>query len=305
MMPKQIKILVKLELCNLFNLNIFRHTKDSSVRRRFLLLMVSFVILIAVLFLYVGGLSYGLIMLDMGEVIPTYLITLSSLIMLFFGIFKAGETIFRKNGYDLLSSLPLSQTAVVFSRFLRMYTENLLLALAVLLPGFAVYGFLLHPGFSFYVLGILAFLTVPLLPVALSSLLGGLIAGIASRMKHKSLVSAGLSLLVVLSVLLFSSKFTTLEEASITPDMLKELSATILDIFKNLYPPAFWLGMAIVDGRFGHCVLCLVFSLGIFAAVIGLISFNFHSICQRLYSTSAKHDYQMTSLQKNTVLMSL
>lgn len=304
-MLKQIKTLAKLELSNLYNLNVFRLTRDKNIRRRFLLLAVSFAILAVMLICYMGGLSYGLILLGLSEVVPVYLITIASVITLFFGIFKAGGVIFRKNGYDTLSALPLTPTAIVISRFLRMYVENLPFAMAVLLPGLAVYGWLLHPGISFYVSGILALLMIPLLPVALSSLAGALITGIASRMKHKSLVSAALSILIILGVLLSSSSLTALEETTITPEMLKDLSAVVLNIFKKLYPPAVWIGNSIVGGDFAQALLCLAFSLGIFAAVIALVSANFHSICRKLYSTSARHNYQMTSLQKNTVLVSL
>ena len=69
------------------------------------------------------------------------MLAVASFFLFFLGIFKAGGVVFKKEGYDIISSLPVSQSAIVVSRFLRLYIEDLLFALAVLLPGLSVYAF--------------------------------------------------------------------------------------------------------------------------------------------------------------------
>ena len=80
-------------------------------------------------------------------------------------------------------------------RFARMYLEDLALSLAVFLPGFGVYAFLVRPGVLFYPLALLAALGTPLIPLTLATLVGAVITGLTARMKHKSLGVAALSLL--------------------------------------------------------------------------------------------------------------
>lgn len=300
----QIKTLTGLELCNLFGLNVFRFTKDKKARRKAMLLTFSWLLVIGILVFYVGGLSYGLILLGAGDVIPAYLIAISSLIIFFFDVFKAGSVIFRKNGYDILCSLPLSQTAVVVSRFLRMYVEDLALTLTVLLPGLAVYAWFTGPEAGFYLISILTALLVPVAPITAATLIGALVTAAASRMKHKSLVEAGLSTLIVLAVLGGSSQLTGIE-GTISPELLKELSAAISGILEKLYPPAVWLGAAIVTEDLLVCLVCMALFIAMFAVVIAIVSANFHAICRRLFATSAKHDYQMEPLRQNSVLTSL
>lgn len=303
-MMRQIKNLTGLELCNLFGLNVYRFSRDKKVRSRTRLLMGVWAVLVIMVLFYVGGLSYGLIMLGAEEVIPAYLIAISSLIIFFFCAFKAGSVIFGKSGYDIICSLPVHQAAIVISRYMRMYVENLLLFLMVMAPGMAVYGWFVRPGVSFYLLGILAILTLPLAPVTAATLVGALITAVSSRMRHKSLVGAVLSVLLVLVILAGTSQMAALE-GNVTPEMLMELSDTVFTILGKLYPPAVWMGNAMVNGDFLSGLGCLAVSLVIFAVMVVLVSAGFHSICRALYSSFAKHDYQMENLTKQSVLRAM
>ena len=303
-MMRQIRNLTKLELCNLFGLNVFRHSKDKKAGNRTKLLMGAWMFVIAVVVCYVGGLSYGLVLLEAAEVIPAYLITISSLIMFFFGIFKAGSVIFSKGGYDILCSLPVSKAAIVISRYMRMYVENLLLALLIMVPGVVVYGWFIGPEVSFYLIGVLVILMMPLVPITVATIIGAGITAIASRMKHKSLVAAGLSVLLVLLILLGSSQLAGLK-GNVTPEMLKEISGTVFMLLKKLCPPAVWMGNSMVNGDFLVCFGWMGVSLALFAVMAVLVSAGFHSICRGLYSSLAKHDYQMESLKRRSVLSAL
>lgn len=303
-MLKQIKDLSKLELYNLYGLNVFRFSKDKQAKRKTIFLMVTWGVLILMLLGYVGGLSFGFVQLGLEAVIPAYLIAISSLIMLFLGIFKAGNVIFRKESYDILCSLPVSQTAVVVSRFLRMYVENLMLALLIMVPGMAVYAIFVRPSISFYLIGIVTIFFIPIAPIAIATFIGALITGISSRMKHKSLVGAGLSCLLLVGILLGSSELSMVGD-SITVEMLKELSGQILAMIGKLYPPAVWLGNAMTTGNFALCLMCVVGFLAVLVVVVTLVAVNFHSICRGLFRTSAKHDYQMKGLKKDSTLVTL
>lgn len=304
-MLRQIKLLAKLELSNLFGWNVFRHTSDPRAKRRARLMLGVWVFLIAVIWGYAGALSWGLIVLGAGAVVPAYLMAIASLVLLFFGIFKAGSVLFRRNGYEMLCSLPVSRTAIVVSRFARMYAEDLLVALAVLLPGMAVYGWMVRPGVGFYLAGMLAGLAVPLLPLAASSLIGAVVTGLASRMKHKGLAEAGLSVLVVLGVLMGSGKLAGMDEDQFTPELLLRLSETVSSLLERLFPPAVWLGRAVVGGEVLTCALLLLVFLAGMSLVAAFVGSQFHAICRRLFSSSAGHDYRMERLNQGSLVSAL
>lgn len=302
-MLAQIKNITKLELCNIYGLNVFRFSKDKKLRGKSVKMIAIGCSIVLVLLLYMGELSYGLIRMGMENIVPAYLMAIASLLIFFFSILKAGAVIFRKEGYDILCSLPIRSEAIVFSRFLRLYIENMIFALAVLLPGFAVYAWFVKPGILFYLCGFLEILAVPLVPTAAAAITGALVAGISLRMKHKSLAAAGLSILAVLVIMLASSKLSM--EGNLDLEMLAELSSIILGILEKVYPPAVKFGMAVVNGNVLQCLLFLLLFFGIYSAVIILISISFHFICQKLFTTSAKHNYKMGELKKGSVLTAL
>lgn len=303
-MLTQIKLLTRLELCNLYGLNVLRFSKDKKSRQKTMGLAALWIILLVMLIGYVGGLAYGLIYLGLEEVVPAYLITLSGLLVFFFGMLKAGSVIFRKEGYDILCALPLRPGAIAVSRLLRMYVEDLLMTLAVLLPGIGVYIWNVRPNAGFYLTVFLGIWITPLIPMAGSILLGALITGISSRMRHKSLISAGLSVLFVLGVLYGSSRLSAVE-GSIDPEMLRDLSLSIMMLLEKVYPPAVWIGRAMVRGDVQGALAYVVLSLAVFGAVAAAVAFSFQKISQNLYSNFAKHDYQMGKLKADSLLCSL
>lgn len=303
-MLRHVRILTKLELCNLYGLNVLRFSKDKKARRKTMSLAAVWAVLLAVLVFYVGGLSYGLILLGLWESVPAYLITVSGLFVFVFGMLKAGSSIFRKEGYDVLCALPLPMGAVVISRLLKMYVEDLLMTFAVLLPGTVVYAWKIRPDAGFYLAVLLGIWSIPLIPMAASILIGTLITGIASRMRHKSLAATVLSILAVLGVLYGSSRLSAME-GSLDPEKLQDLSAGIMGALERVYPLAVWLGRAISHKDIPGVMLCVFLSLSVFAAVAAGTALSFRKISQNLYGSFAKHNYQIGRLKTDSLLSAL
>ena len=139
-MIRQMILLTKLQICNLFSINEFRYTKDKKRKFSIALLGAVWLLLIGYVMAYAGGSSYILCKLDMGQFVPCALAVGVALVVFLLTIFKAGALIFSKKSYDLQMPLPVSTTAVVMSRFLAMYVTNLGLSLMVMAPGMTVYG---------------------------------------------------------------------------------------------------------------------------------------------------------------------
>ncbi len=284
-MLAQIKIMTGVQLKNMHGIKFY-----------FLLVLIEA--------FYIGGMTYGYVHIGLEEIVPAYLIMLSSLIILFFSIFKAGSVIFQKNAYDILASLPISQTAIVVSRFIRMYVENLILVFGMMIPFMVVYGIMVRSHISFYIIGMIVAVFIPCIPITIAVFVGALITAIASKMRRKSLVTTGLSILLFLGIMLGASRAAVIED-EFSVEMMQELLMSILSVIENIYPPAVFLGSAMLTGDFGLCILCMAGGVFLLVIVIAIVSANFHWICRGLYSTSAKHNYQMENLKKVSVLKAL
>lgn len=303
-MLSQTKILARTELYNIFGLNVLRFSKDKQIKRRAVLLAVVYSLLVFIMMFYVGALSYGLCLLSLWEVVPAYLVMVSSFLIFFFGIFKAGSAMFKKEGYDIFASLPVSQSAIVVSRFWRLYVENLLITLGVLVPGLGVYIWFERPGVAFFLFGVFSIVLIPVLPTVAAVFVGALIIAAASRMRYKSLAISALSIAALLAIFIVSSRFSA-NAGEISPEMLKDFSDMVSAVLGKVYPPAIWLGSAMVYGNLGKYLLCLAVSAGVLAVVVVLVSSFFHKICRELYGTLARHNYQIGELKRDSVLKAM
>lgn len=303
-MLRQIKILARLSLTNLLGWNVLKNTKDPKGKRKAYFMLGIYGLLIVMAAMYMGGTAYGLVMLGAGAAVPAYLIAFSSLLVFFLGTFSAGGSLFAKNGYEILCSLPVSRWAIVASRFVRLYVENLALSWVILLPGLSVWFWCVRPGGAVYLACVPVLLAAPMVPVAAAALFGALVTGISSRMKHKSLVEAFFSIALVFGVFGLTSG-TAEMEGDLTPEMLAQMADKIQPLLGSVYPPAVWLGAAVARGDVLRAWLWSGASLGVLLTVAAAVGWGFHSICRRLFSTSARHDYRLGRLQRNRLWWSL
>ena len=301
---KQLVALIKLQLVNLYGINVYRNLKDPKEKRKKFWLGFAYVVVVIMMMSYVGALSYGYVYLGLADILPAYLIMLTSLIILMFSVFKAGDIIFQKNFYDILSSLPLRNGDIVISRFVRLYVENIVLAFGVMLPAMAVFGFLTKPAWSFYVIGLIVTAFIPLLPITISVFIGALIVAISSRSKYKHMVSIILSMCLVVGIMLGGMSLSTLTE-EVDIQAVQSMLNVILEFIGMIYPPALWLGSAMLKGDFLTCLACVAAGLVIFAVVIWLVSGNYTWISEGIHSTSAKHNYKMENLESTHILGAL
>ena len=286
-----LKPLCALELRNLLGWNVYRHTGDSKAKRRWRMMAAVWTFLIGVVAFYSGALAYGLAYLGMTEAVIPYATVIASLMLFFIGVFQAGGTVFRRDGYDMLCALPVKSWEIVLARLLRFYFMFLGGAALVMLPGLGVYAVFTSPGWAFYPLALGGLLLSPLLPMSAALAVGAGITALTARMKGKSFVSALLSIAAVLAILYGSSQSYRLESFSL--DALQALSGTVLTVLGRLYPPALWLGDALTRQSILSYILFAAVSLGVFALAAGILSAMFRRICQALFRVTAKHDYRL------------
>lgn len=302
-MIRQISLLCKVQLCNLFGINEVRHTKDSAKKKKYVAMACLWGVLLAMLMMYVVGFVYGMVMIGADEVVPLYLYTVVSLIILIFTFFKAGSQIFSMKTYEMLVSLPVSKNAIVVSRFLNMYVTNLLLSVLVIVPGTIVYGIYVKPGFMFYVVTVISTLFLPLLPLTLASIVGAVITAISARMKHRSLGETVLMLLFVVGILGGSMLFSGSAE-QINVEQLQEMVDTLTDTIGAIYLPAVWYKYAL-EGSLLYFVLLLAVPFGIFLGFVWICGHFFQTICTLLNAVNAKNNYKMEKLKGSSALAAL
>ena len=303
-MLREISILTKLNLCNIYGINTFRNNKDKKAKRVYIALAVAMLLIVIMIAAYVGLLAYGYIQVGLGDVIPAYLIMIASLVILCFGIFKAGPVIFDKKGYDILCSLPVSNKSIAVARFIRMYVENILFTLMVMLPGVVVYGVLLNPSVWFYFAGIFVTFLLPFAPMTISVILGSFVTAVSSRVKYKSIVGTLLPIVIVVGSLAFAGQLST-SQGQLTPEMLADFAGVLTGIISSVYPPAVWLGNLMLGFGAAKAIIFIVATACVLVLTIFVIGNNLQGICQRLYGTVATHDFTMGKQEQKHLIVAL
>ena len=206
---KEICVLTRLELINLFGLNTYRYTKDPKEKRKKRALLIALGLVGVLLAGYSGGTAYALEDFGLADRIPMMYVLLAFALQLGLGAVKSKSLIYRETDLDLLTALPVRGTHVAAARMIRLYVDGLILTLLVLLPGMIICGIHTGAGALFYV-GILpAILILPILPVAVSAWVGILFAAVIARFRHKVLAEVLLVVIVMVGLLVLSAAFST------------------------------------------------------------------------------------------------
>lgn len=303
-MWKQIQLLTKIKLCNIGGLNQIRYSKNPKEKKKGMMMALMITVISFILILYSSGLAYGFVILGIPEVIPTYAMTIISLIILFFSIYKAGSLIFEMRTYEMLISLPLSPVSIVVSRFCMMYLQNVLLCAAILIPSSCVYGFYQKPGFLFCLCITAGILIIPFLPMTIAVAIGVVITAVSSRMKHKSLAAVILTLALTLGFLILSMTATANQEM-FTNDIMRSLSVTLQSKLYQLYPPARLFTSGVLHHNFLAFAGFILLSILPFILLFYVIQQNFVSICSALNSKAATKNYQMKGIKQQELTAAL
>lgn len=109
-------------------------------------------------------------------------------------VFTTHSTLYEAKDNELLLSMPIKPSHILFARMFVLYLMNLFYEALVLIPCVAAYFFV--NGFNALVLvySVILLAVLPLFALALSSVLGWLVALVASRIKNKSFFSVIISL---------------------------------------------------------------------------------------------------------------
>lgn len=191
------------------------------------------------------------------------------------GVMMTQSVLYEAKDNDLLLSLPIPSGMILLSRMLSLLVMAFLLQAAVAVPAGVVYLMHYAPSFTGVAFFLIAFLFLPLMAVALSSLLGWLIAMVSSRLRNKSIV------IIVLSIGMMMGYFALLAGFNERIADLVTRGQTIADAVRHALPPAHWLGSAVADGNAFDLAYFLLSVIIPAVAVYFALSLNFTRIVTR------------------------
>ena len=256
-------------------MNLFRiSTKKNSTFTKVLLPIILAIFIMGLMYSYSETIIEKLEPANMQFVLLTLFIIATSLLAFVEGIYKSGNLLFNCRDDNMLLSLPIKKSTILFIRIFKFYTFELLYNSLFLIPAIIVYAIHTNPDVSYYFISIIGILLFPIIPILLSCIIGTFTTFVASKFKGKSYVQTILTIVFLLAVMYVSSN-----SESVLANIASNAS-NINEIITKIYYPAGAYIELITNFNPLKLLEFVLIHLGLFAiviAVIGRIYFNINS----------------------------
>ncbi len=238
-------------------------------------------LLFAALMLYVVGVFVVIFYKVMKELCPTLCAfglqwlyfslagMLATALAIIGSIFLVQYQLYEAKDNDLLLSMPIPTSYVMFARLFALYVQNFLFEALVFVPSIVVYVQCGQAHMTAAIINcVLLLLLMPLFSLALTCVLGWLVALLSSRMRHRNLA------VIVFSLAFIGGYFYVYSQYSVFLKKILENSEIIGQKVKTLFYPFYELGRA-GTGRVDALVFFTLITAAVSALVFLLLKANF------------------------------
>ena len=214
-------------------------------------------------------------------------------------VFTAQTQLYNARDNEMLLAMPIPSAAILGSRMIMLLLLNYFYEAIVAIPAIAVW---IAAGLPVTVSGAVCtavgFIILPLLPLTLSCLLGGIIAAITARMRHKNIITLVFSLLFLAVYMYFYMNIQGYMQQLMADGL------NIADAFERGLPPFYWLGNAAADGDFVKLVLFVLCCVVPFGILYAALSKSFIGIATERRS-AAKKVYKGGEMRTGSAFMAV
>lgn len=171
---------------------------------------------------------------DGAEIAILSLYTLmTAVIIVMEGVYKSGDLLFRPRDNDMLLAMPIKKSKIVLARMIKFYVFEMIYCLIFLLPAIIAYALNVEVGVSYYFVATTMLLLVPVIPIAISCIVGLITSAIATKfVKYKTVLQVVLSFAVLFVMAVFILAMNA------TSDFDGKSVAVVSDRITDFYYPA-------------------------------------------------------------------
>ena len=292
----KIWILIRAQLINFFPINEIReprNKKQSSV------VIAGFGIITLAIFFCVYNIMTAKTLVQVGqqELIPAYMVAVSSFSILFLTIFYSNGILFGSRDIETLLSLPLKSSDIISSKFMFMYLLNFLIGFIFMLPG----GIVWVLNGSLNVLQIILYFTsmifVPLIPMCIAACMGMIVVVVSSYFKRKNVIALIFSFVMIGIIgYIAVSAMKSGNEDSIEIILSKQIT--------ELYPIS---GLFVQHTNFPMYIgmgLFIAFSTAVFYIFVKIVAMKY-GLLNTLAKTTSRYSDNKKSYNRKSIFLAL
>ena len=187
------------------DMNMFKYKTTSKKKtNKILVPILLFLIVASAIGSYAYMIGESLHPVNLTYVMLTMFILLVTILTFTAGIYKSQGILFDTKDNDLLFSLQIKKSKILFIRILKLLIFQYIYNLMFLLPAFVIYIYFEKPSIDFYLISLLMTFLLPIIPTIASSILGYIAKMISSKSNKKRLVQTVVTLLIFIAIFILS-----------------------------------------------------------------------------------------------------
>ena len=285
------------------DMNMFKYSakRNSSKLKKTLFPVFLFIMVGIAIGSYAYMISEQLAPVNLTYIMLSMFIMVVTVLTFIEGIYKSQGILFEAKDNDLLFSLPIKKSQILFVRIFKLLLFQYIYNLMFLLPAYVVFIYFEHPGVSFYLLSLLMSFLIPIIPTVISSALGYLVKSSASKFKSKKIMQTLFSSIIFLGIFYLSMNLETF----IQDIALKATS--INDMLTSIYYPLGLYINLITDFKILDLIKLLLINVVPFALFVWVGSKFYFSIISnsKAASINKKVNHKNANIIKRKPIISL
>lgn len=295
-------LITKINILQSFSFTRNNSSKYKSDRRKKSLKTLGVIAIVGYIMWYVYFITKSLLptFIVMGK--PLYMIAFLFVVCTFYiffsNLFRVKSLLFDFKDYDLLMSLPIKRSMVITSKIVSLYIINLLYTLIIMLPGYIAYVTSIdmpNDGIFFLLL-----LTIPIIPILASSIIGIILTWFTSFFKNKNIGSYIINLTIIFVVLFISFKSSSLNEVE-----MANKSIDMVNSFSRFYPFTTIFVDLLKSVNIINLLAYLLLPIILMSIFILFINIGYIPLRNKLLKQNIKTDYEIEKYKSNSQLKRL
>ena len=229
----------------------------------------------------------------------TFLISIMTFIE---GIYKAGPLMFNCKDDDLLLSLPIKKSTVLFVRIFKFYLFELLFNSLFILPVMIAYATRgINITWSYYLTSLIMLFLLPIIPIVLSCIVGSISTSLSSKFKHKNIIQIVISMIFLLAV------FSVSYSMDNVMNYLVSHADSINDLISKIYYPSGVYAKLLTHFNILTLLLFIIINIVIFVISILVLSKSYFKINSRMKNVTSNSKVKVGDLtiKSNSITKSL
>ena len=292
------KSLIKATLSSDMNLFKVYNRKNSVVTK-----VLVPILLAAVILTYIGFYSV-MIIKQLAPVHLEYIVIslftfVTFLITIIEGVYKSSSLLFECKDDNLLLSLPIKRSTVLFIRFFKFYLFELLFNSLFLIPSIVVYPFFVPVGISYYITSIIMVFLLPIIPIILSIIIGFFTSYLSTKSNYKNIIQTIISFIFIVAIIIFSYNTENLF------NKFAEKAQSINEVITKIYYPAGLYSELVTNFNIWKLLVFIVINAVLVFGVIKLLSNIYFKINSESKSVKVKKSKHKVKVNKSGVTKSI